>query len=209
MPREPSQTAVAEEKSSGGGSHEGINVHGHWTIEVRNVDGTLATHREVENSLQTPNPLSLLLQRNATIGRWSVLVGPVAANASQDPCAPPTVISAQFPNLTMCVITEPNSEMSLHYTSVGTLSVSLVGNNAQQLQLTGAAQAQSSGMIEQVSSYLELCPPNVSPSACNFTQDVAIIGNNIVNLVTQALVSPSIAVLAGQTVSVTVIISFS
>src|SRR6476660_2101480 len=37
---------------SSGGPKEGIKVHGHWTIDVRNADGTLATHREFENALQ-------------------------------------------------------------------------------------------------------------------------------------------------------------
>ena len=47
---EESESAITREKSSDGG-HEGIKVHGHWTIEVHNPDGTLATHREFENSL--------------------------------------------------------------------------------------------------------------------------------------------------------------
>jgi hypothetical protein len=32
------------------GQHEDIKVHGHWTTEVRNPDGKIATHREFENS---------------------------------------------------------------------------------------------------------------------------------------------------------------
>ena len=30
---------------------EGIKVHGHWIIDVRNPDGSLAQHRDFENSL--------------------------------------------------------------------------------------------------------------------------------------------------------------
>ena len=56
---EASESAVAKEKPSGKGTHEGITVHGHWTIEVRNQDGSLARHVEFENSLDpdftTPN----------------------------------------------------------------------------------------------------------------------------------------------------------
>lgn len=33
------------------GQHEGITVHGHWVIEVRNPDGKLVKHVEFENSL--------------------------------------------------------------------------------------------------------------------------------------------------------------
>src|SRR5271168_3514589 len=31
--------------------HEGITVHGHWTIDVKNPDGTVASHHEFENSI--------------------------------------------------------------------------------------------------------------------------------------------------------------
>jgi hypothetical protein len=35
----------------GGGQAEDIKVHGHWTIDLRNPDGTLASHNEFENAL--------------------------------------------------------------------------------------------------------------------------------------------------------------
>ena len=34
-----------------GGMQAGITVHGHWTIDVRNKDGALASHTELENAL--------------------------------------------------------------------------------------------------------------------------------------------------------------
>jgi hypothetical protein len=39
------------EESPSKGSHEGIKVHGHWTIEVKNADGTVASHSEFENAI--------------------------------------------------------------------------------------------------------------------------------------------------------------
>jgi hypothetical protein len=36
------------------GQHEGIKVHGHWVLEVRNPDGSVAKHVEFENNLVTP-----------------------------------------------------------------------------------------------------------------------------------------------------------
>jgi hypothetical protein len=55
IPQRPSSKSVEEEetgtpKKSGG---NGIKVHGHWVIDVRNPDGTLAEHRDFENSLTT------------------------------------------------------------------------------------------------------------------------------------------------------------
>lgn len=34
-----------------GAQKEGIKVHGHWAIDVRNPDGTVVTHNEFENAL--------------------------------------------------------------------------------------------------------------------------------------------------------------
>jgi hypothetical protein len=42
------------------GQHEGIKVHGHWTIEVRNPDGRLVSHTEFENALVQPNGAQLM-----------------------------------------------------------------------------------------------------------------------------------------------------
>ena len=43
------QTATAGTAAKG--TQEGIKVHGHWTIEVRNPDGKVVTHTEFENAL--------------------------------------------------------------------------------------------------------------------------------------------------------------
>src|SRR2546423_15522419 len=51
--------ATQPEASPGRGQQEGIKVHGHWTIEVRNPDGTLVTHREFENALTSLGAYSL------------------------------------------------------------------------------------------------------------------------------------------------------
>jgi hypothetical protein len=49
--------AAAQRKP--GGNHEGIKVHGHWTIEVRNPDGKLVSHTEFENGLVAFGPAQL------------------------------------------------------------------------------------------------------------------------------------------------------
>jgi hypothetical protein len=56
------------------GQHEGITVHGHWTIEVRNPDGRVVTHREFENALTGGGQILLasLLSNQAVPGAWSV-----------------------------------------------------------------------------------------------------------------------------------------
>jgi hypothetical protein len=85
-------TGIAQSPAShlGQSSHQqqprgdGITVHGHWTIDVRNPDGALASHHEFENALEPTGAtaLSALLARNGTLPSWQLdLIG-----ASGGPC---------------------------------------------------------------------------------------------------------------------------
>jgi hypothetical protein len=58
------------------GQREGIVVHGHWTLEVRNVDGSVGERREFENALMPEGvkTLAQLLARQRSVGRWIVRV---------------------------------------------------------------------------------------------------------------------------------------
>jgi len=113
----PAQTAtMAGEtpaaKPGGRGSHDGIKVHGHWTIEVRNPDGTLVSHTEFENALcttpssnaQTASPygdsvIANLLSGNYVTGGWNIQFGnptiPSPVN-QQLACGAQTLPSVQF-----------------------------------------------------------------------------------------------------------------
>jgi hypothetical protein len=95
---------LAEEKQFANGENEGIKVHGHWTIEIRNRDGSVAKHVEFENNLATTNlsdmaagPAFLysLLSGNGTFaapaggqgqpGGWAINLQPPAGSTA--PCA--------------------------------------------------------------------------------------------------------------------------
>ncbi|MGC1413928.1 MAG: hypothetical protein WA817_01495 [Candidatus Acidiferrum sp.] len=60
--------------SASKGPSEGIKVHGHWTIEIRNPDGKVVTHREFENSLQQGGyaPLAALVVGNSSSAGLSI-----------------------------------------------------------------------------------------------------------------------------------------
>ena len=70
--KEPAEEADAPEE--GDGSNEGIQVHGHWTIEVTNPDGSLATRTEFENALTQPGAQSLaaVLTGNFALAEGSI-----------------------------------------------------------------------------------------------------------------------------------------
>lgn len=72
------EEAVTPKKPSG----EGIRVHGHWILQVKNADGTLGERREFENSLVTDDTalsgnqiLVLLLSGNAVPSDPAVVLG--------------------------------------------------------------------------------------------------------------------------------------
>src|SRR5882762_9418538 len=76
------------EKSSGaGGPHEGIKVHGHWSIDIRKPDGTLVKHNEFENALQDDGKsfLAQSLARVAPVLTWNIQL--IAGNAIASSCA--------------------------------------------------------------------------------------------------------------------------
>lgn len=187
---EESESQVAEEKSSGDGRHEGIKVHGHWTIEVRNPDGKVATHREFENSLAPSGPFLLgsILGRQHSVGGWYL---EISSNTVQ-PCA----ISS---GSAICVIAEPQ----LPFTGSDAFNTLSVGTDgAGSLILSGTAVAAQNGAIDTVYSFLYVCAPTVSPAAC--------ASNPVSSLqFTQAPVSPAVNLSSGQTVAVTVKFSFS
>ena len=75
------QTAAQGERKPGG-NHEGIQVHGHWVIEVRNPDGTVTARREFENSIQPYGMffLASVMAGNNASGGLSVLLNGASTN---------------------------------------------------------------------------------------------------------------------------------
>ncbi len=68
---------------------EGITVHGHWTIEVRDPDGTLAERREFENELLGGGVGAMvdILGRISTPGDWEIWTSS-AAHVCQETAGP-------------------------------------------------------------------------------------------------------------------------
>jgi hypothetical protein len=192
----------ANHATPAGGPVERVKVHGHWTIEVRNPDGMLVTHREFENALQLGAfALGPILGRTATAGGW--VVGVYSPNAS-GPCF-------QMNNAPVaCYITEITDA----YYGVGsnnvfpslTVSAPFFGSpGAGTLTLTGMFTVQRSDQIVAVATGVEACAPTVAPSDC---PPVSGGGNGSSLFFSEATIAP-IPVSVGQLVQVTVVFSFS
>jgi hypothetical protein len=205
-PAAPAGQAVATGEPAAKGTQEGIKVHGHWTIEVRNPDGKVVTHTEFENALVTnQSVLAGLLTGTASFGDWQVVLG--TSNGSTGPCGTlgtfPCFLgqsgSSGFPSGIQC---------ALYGECFTTLQSSVVGTYLNTVQLTGTATAGGSGQIGFVETLADTCTNSsgvglatVSPSSC-FTNGGAH------STLTSATLSSPVAVIAQQTIAVTVVISF-
>lgn len=199
-PVQPTAKTAAQpaRQSPSKGQHEGIKVHGHWTIEVRNPDGKLVTHREFENSLtlglqEGSSLLTGLLGRAQVTGSWEIILATNGGSMHID---------------------EPNTTLSsvCNFAACGP-NLSVVAGTAVSpgvLTFTGFVSVpagQTSISIVETNNLA--CNPTVLPSAC-LTTPIEGINNGTSTdfLFTQANLSPAITITPGQVVQVTVNISF-
>jgi hypothetical protein len=189
-------TSTASEPK--GAQKEGIKVHGHWTIDVRNPDGTLVRHSEFENALSVYGAATLsgYLTRSNTPDFWKISL----------------VSSGTSPwNTQGGLITEPNDPFFPLAPNVSkNLSLCLGGNPC-----TVAGVPQQSGPPEGTF----LLGGNI-PAQQNGTIDMVITAQNNLQFTAHTL-SPlvngscppntqcAVNVVAGQIIQVTVVISFS
>ncbi|MGC2163925.1 MAG: hypothetical protein WA634_18635 [Silvibacterium sp.] len=213
-------------KQGAKGTHEGITVHGWWTIEVRNPDGKVVSHMEFENSLQSSGAqmLSAMLLGYNIPGGWTV---DLASNTQgvTGPCAPlpssPTLTAcllggslisptpAAFVDATSaCGVGAPNGPIS----ATGPCFPLSIASYGTGLIFSGTAVAASTTLsITDVFLDPLTCPGNhvestvttVSPSTCasGLVEDVG-------SLTHATLPTPVQITAVGQLIAVTVQISF-
>ena len=177
---------AANEAKPAGGPTEGIKVHGHWIIDTRNPDGTLAAHHEFENNLTSGGGSALVnsLARQGVIGLWNVAV---AGNVC---------------GVVNCGLFETTDDIPPNLGIYRTLTVGVptsapyLGN----LVLTGSFTAPFSGTVNNVYTGVYLCSGGLPASCTNSTAQSSTIFSGK---------TYSQAVTAGQSVLVTVVFSFN
>lgn len=165
------------------GTPEGVTVHGHWTIDLIDKDGSLKIRHEFDNALDSRGGdfLAELLAGNTTIGQWKIIADESSGNS---PCGD---ASAQ-----PCWIVESGA--------AGVSDNLTVSSASGVVTLAGDFVATRDGVINRVATWLSQCSPTFAPSSCgNPTTNVAFTGT---------FPSP-INVNSGQQVQITVDISFS
>lgn len=181
---------VAWPTGSDGGTQEGITVHGHWTIEVSEPDGTLVERREFDNALDEEYGALILarcLARKRTVAFWEIEL----TSYPKEPYFSVEIQEAGDPGTGAHVFK--------------TLTVELVdtGDNAGTIMLSGTASAHQDNKISYVKTNLITVSPNQAPSATQFS------GTKWSSPFTETTLSPGVEVTEGQQVAVTVSISFS
>ena len=183
-----SQNVNAQTKPTrpGNGQSEGIKVHGHWVIEVRNPDGKIVTRREYENALHAEGKavLASLLGRQATTGLWRI-------HLNIDPVASPQI---------SMYIVEQNDSQNFPSTPLKVSNSLVVATNADKFILTGSVTPDTQALIGYVGTMVSTCGSNVTPQSC--------ASNTFVRF-TDKFLPTNIDVAPGQIVQVKVTISFS
>lgn len=166
-----------------GGPREAIQVSGHWVIEVRNPDGTVAERREFHNAFTGGFFISEVLTARRSPSHWEISLGGVGGTG---PCS------------VSCIITEPRSTRPVAPAIFKNLTTSVADSG---LELRGFVVASQNGSIGVVNTRLLTCNPTSAPGAICSPARVADISGT-------TLQSP-VSVVNGQQVLVTVTISFS
>jgi hypothetical protein len=181
-------------------SHQGIKVHGHWKIVVKNADGSVAETREFENSLTT-NGASVLAQLISGASLTNGASGGLAIDLTTTGtsiCGKPNC--GMVPNTTggvgygFCVFVND-------YCSPTALTTTVNGGS---IVLAGQIAATQTGTITAVSTQMGTCSYSVSASTCGTTNTQVGSAGTITSTTVAA-----VAVNSGQVVQVSVTISFS
>jgi len=160
---------------------EGIQVHGHWTIDVYNPDGSLDDHHEFDNALSEPGVDSLV--------RLLTGVGPSDAQS--------WFITLTNACPTGCAITDVTAEA---------LNTTGSSNLLDVISLSGQVVAVSDATIDEVQTAFGICTEDVPQSTCEGSLNP---GDTRPFTAKQLDPVDQVEVSAGQTIQVQVEISFT
>jgi hypothetical protein len=176
---QPAAKAVAEKESIAPNSanQQGIKVHGHWVLQVKNADGTLGERREFDNSLVPGNGsiggdqvLAALISGNATAGDPAIAFYPSVPASGTDMSTLCNPSSGWGSNTTCYLLTTSSTGLQLtagglgyKYVSTG-LSTTMTVNPAISWVLAGNYTVPSGlTSIALVQTLYTMCFPTTSP----------------------------------------------
>lgn len=168
-----------EERETPRGPGDGIKVHGHWTIDIKNPDGSVASHNEFENALVGTGAATLarmLTHSTTQLLGWGIVMFP-----------------PQPAPITWAIIESAVTNFVPSQASISPNLTVVVGPSFFDVVLQGSVQAPSASTIAMVSTLMVTQEP--------FNQQV--------HYFTERILAQPITVQAGQVIQVTVDFSFS
>lgn len=156
QPGGPSQGPLAVATYPDGPAGHGadtIQVHGQWTIEILDPDGSLVSRNQFENSLAAGGAAALadLLGRRITTGYWNILLANGLSLEEPHPCGAP------------CRIYEGELGRSAAGREFGNLTAS---SEDGELVLDGTAVVSEDSHIVIVTTSNSFCRSSLSPDTC-------------------------------------------
>ncbi len=198
-------------------SHQGVRMHGHWTIDIVNPDGKRAQHHEFDNSIQYDgqNFLIGLMSGYGAAGQYAIYM--YAPNGDTSPCSG-TSATYPFCGIVQSTTAQPGAFLCSVYYCVSGLTVTPTFGVGPTLKLAGNITAVSNGYIGTVATSMNACniplaqgasypagPSTTTPAACQTSTVNGAFGGTM----TSTALSSPISVIVGQIIQVTVTISFS
>jgi len=192
---------------------EGLTMHGHWTIDLINADGTIAEHRDFENSLLGPTALLQILSGQYVTGDFGITIASTGASVC-------SAITGDIP-LGSCLIAASSTAGLGGNTCIGA-AAGVCNYNLQDvvgggnggtgaISLSGTMPVVTAGAVTQVGTQIFVCTggsgpySTVDPVGCyNQTEGGSYQYGNL----TGASITP-LNVTEGQTLAFTVVLTFS
>jgi len=226
---QPTPTPQVPASAPGTGMHDGIKLHGHWTINVKNPDGTQVQHHEFENQLQYDGTqfLTALLSGYGVAGDYAIYFTNATATPTASPTtnvvcpAPVSTSTSTFPycSIVQNVNSQPGIFHCLHYFCVPGLTATPTfgsGTGLPNFTLMGSIAAQQAGAVVNVYVGMNGCnvastatpPTPTSPGTITATACEAQTVGSFTGTMSGTTITP-ITVVAGQIIQITVTFTFS
>lgn len=179
-----------------GGPEEGIQVHGDWTIDIYNEDGSLDEHVEFSNALHPTGKAGLIeyLAGESTPGQWRIWV-----------------VGTTEESFGLCPTTGDPQERCIVSPTVETLDLDDEPGR-EILRLIGDTAVDVDGEIMSATTAQGRCAETTSPTDCTSAGGFPFTEKDVTALDWNNDGTPNdgpIPVSAGQTIQVEVAISFT
>jgi len=188
-----------KDKENASAMRSGIQVHGHWIIEILDKDGKSVSLNEFDNDLQMSKALSHMLglggSQYGSYGGWLVML-----KGTPQPCGVNGCLVSTSAN--SC---SNSSSMDPHSTNL-TKTLRATGDPWWwDIVLSGSVVFDQNSSLDHVYTMVKICNDTILPSGCATADYPDCFFENL----TEKQLTTPIPIQAGQQVLVTVEISFS